>query len=100
MEIGSSQDIQDSEGGNAMSNARAMEATRKLTRPGDLLGGGGPSVSLFGKVYARCYDQFMDRIDRSSAAEHRRRLVEEVEGKVLEIGAGTGKNPRGVRSTR
>jgi ubiquinone/menaquinone biosynthesis C-methylase UbiE len=49
-------------------------------------------VSLFGKVYARCYDFFMDRIDQAGAAEHRRRLVEEAEGEVLEIGAGTGKN--------
>jgi ubiquinone/menaquinone biosynthesis C-methylase UbiE len=49
-------------------------------------------VSLFGKVYARCYDQFMDRIDGVGAAEHRRRLVEGAKGEVLEIGAGTGKN--------
>jgi SAM-dependent methyltransferase len=75
-----------------MSNARATEATTKLTKPEGRLGDGGPSVSLFGKVYARCYDQFMDRIDRTGAAEHRRRLVEEAGGEVLEIGAGTGKN--------
>jgi ubiquinone/menaquinone biosynthesis C-methylase UbiE len=49
-------------------------------------------VSLFGRVYARCYDIFMDRIDRAGAAEHRRRLVEGAGGEVLEIGAGTGKN--------
>ncbi len=49
-------------------------------------------MSLFGRVYARCYDFFMDRIDRAGAAEHRRRLVEEAGGEVLEIGAGTGKN--------
>jgi ubiquinone/menaquinone biosynthesis C-methylase UbiE len=49
-------------------------------------------VSLFGRVYARCYDRFMDRIDLAGAAEHRRRLVEEAGGEVLEIGAGTGKN--------
>jgi SAM-dependent methyltransferase len=92
MEIGSPHDVQDPEGGHAMSNARATEAWRKYAKPGGLLGDGGPSMSLFGKVYARCYDQFMDRIDRSGAAEHRRRLVEEAGGKVLEIGAGTGKN--------
>jgi alkylmercury lyase len=34
MAIGFSQDIQDPEGGFAMGNARAKEATRKLTRPG------------------------------------------------------------------
>ncbi len=49
-------------------------------------------MSLLGRVYARCYDRFMDRIDRDGAAEHRRRLVEEAGGVVLEIGAGTGKN--------
>jgi ubiquinone/menaquinone biosynthesis C-methylase UbiE len=75
-----------------VSNARATKATRKLTKPGGLLGDGGPPVSLFGKVYARCYDFFMDRIDRDGAAEHRQRLVEEAGGEVLEIGAGTGKN--------
>jgi ubiquinone/menaquinone biosynthesis C-methylase UbiE len=57
-----------------------------------IYGDGGLSVSLFGRVYARCYDLFMDWIDRSGAAEHRRRLVEEAGGEVLEIGAGTGKN--------
>ena len=46
-----------------MSNTRATEAMRKLSKPRSLLGEGGPPVSLFGKVYARCYDQFMDRID-------------------------------------
>ncbi len=49
-------------------------------------------MSLFDKVCACCYDRFMDRIERAGAAEHRRRLVEEVRGEVLEIGAGTGKN--------
>ena len=34
----------------------------------------------------------MASIDRAGAAEHRRRLVEEAGGEVLEIGAGTGKN--------
>jgi len=34
----------------------------------------------------------MDRIDRAGAREHRRRLVGEAGGEVLEIGAGTGKN--------
>jgi ubiquinone/menaquinone biosynthesis C-methylase UbiE len=49
-------------------------------------------MSLFGRIYARCYDFFMDRVDQARAAEHRRRLVEEAEGEILEIGAGTGKN--------
>jgi hypothetical protein len=38
-------------------------------------------MSLFGRVYARCYDRFMGRIDRAGAAEHRRRLVEETGGR-------------------
>ena len=75
-----------------MSNARATEATGKLTKPEGTLGDGGSPASLFDKVYARCYDRFMDRIDGAGAAEHRRRLVEEAAGEVLEIGAGTGKN--------
>lgn len=49
-------------------------------------------MSLFGKVYARGYDWFTDRVDRLGAAEHRARLVEDAKGEVLEIGAGTGKN--------
>jgi ubiquinone/menaquinone biosynthesis C-methylase UbiE len=49
-------------------------------------------MSLFGKIQAHCYDFFMDRMDRAGAEEHRRRLVEEAAGEVLEVGAGTGKN--------
>lgn len=49
-------------------------------------------MSLFGRFQARCYDLFMDRMDVAGGEEHRRRLVEEAGGKVLEIGAGTGKN--------
>ncbi|MGH2556893.1 MAG: class I SAM-dependent methyltransferase [Actinomycetota bacterium] len=49
-------------------------------------------MSVFGRIYARGYDWFTDRADRLGAAEHRRRLVEEAKGEVLEIGAGTGKN--------
>jgi ubiquinone/menaquinone biosynthesis C-methylase UbiE len=55
-------------------------------------------VSLFGRVYARCYDRFIDRIDHAGAAEHRRRLVEEGGGEILEIGAGTGTNLRLYRA--
>lgn len=49
-------------------------------------------MSLIGGVRARGYDLFMDRMDRAGAAEHRRRLVAEARGEVLEVGAGTGKN--------
>jgi SAM-dependent methyltransferase len=89
--ISSPHDVEDL-GDHAMSNARATKATGKLTKPEGTLGDGGPPASLFDKVYAHCYDFFMDRIDQAGAAEHRRRLVEEAGGEVLEIGAGTGKN--------
>ncbi|MEJ7843529.1 MAG: methyltransferase domain-containing protein [Rubrobacter sp.] len=49
-------------------------------------------MSVFGKVRARGYDFFMGRMDRAGAYGHRQRLVAEAAGKVLEIGAGTGKN--------
>lgn len=49
-------------------------------------------MSLFGRFRACCYDFYMDRMDRAGAAEHRRRLVREAAGEVLEIGVGTGKN--------
>ena len=75
-----------------MGNERATEATRKLTKPGGPLGDGGLPVRLFGRIYARCYDFFMDRLARAGAAEHRRRLVAEAGGEILEIGAGAGKN--------
>jgi ubiquinone/menaquinone biosynthesis C-methylase UbiE len=60
----------------------------------------GESVRQGLRVYARYYDRFMDRIDRVGAAEHRRRLVEDVRGEVLEIGAGTGKNLPLYRAAR
>ncbi len=53
---------------------------------------------MFGRVYARFYDRFMDRIDQAGAAEYRRRLVEEAGGEILEIGAGTGTNLRLYRA--
>jgi hypothetical protein len=37
-----------------MSNARATKATGKSTKPEGPLGDGGPPVSVFDKVYARC----------------------------------------------
>jgi len=57
-------------------------------------------MSLFGRFQARCYDFFMDRMDRAGAEEHRRGLVEEAGGEVLEIGAGTGKNFSLYRAAR
>ena len=49
-------------------------------------------MSLFGQFYAAAYDWVMGGADRHGADEHRRRLVEEASGEVLEVGAGTGLN--------
>src|SRR5205823_14089780 len=37
------------------------------------------------------------RLDRKGAGEHRRQLVEDAQGEVLEVGAGTGRNLRYYR---
>ncbi len=49
-------------------------------------------MSLCGRLYSAGYDRFSARIDRRGGREHRRRLVEDAAGVVLEIGAGTGGN--------
>lgn len=49
-------------------------------------------MGLFGQLYAAGYDWAMGGADRRGANEHRRRLVEEASGEVLEVGAGTGLN--------
>lgn len=55
-------------------------------------------LGLFGRAYAWGYDRVMNRMDRRGGAEHRRRLIEEAVGQVLEIGAGTGRNFRWYRN--
>lgn len=47
---------------------------------------------VLGKLRARCYDACMGRMDEAGGEENRRRLVEDAEGEVLEVGAGTGMN--------
>jgi SAM-dependent methyltransferase len=42
--------------------------------------------------FARMYLKAGERIDRRGAADHRRRLLDGVEGRVVEIGAGSGLN--------
>src|SRR5437588_10455509 len=49
-------------------------------------------MSLFSRLYAAGYDRWVARLDRRGGEEHRRRLVQDAEGEVLEIGAGTGLN--------
>ena len=55
-------------------------------------------VSLFARLYAAGYDRFTARLNRRGAEDHRRRLVEDAPGAVLEVGAGTGWNLRHYRS--
>jgi ubiquinone/menaquinone biosynthesis C-methylase UbiE len=48
--------------------------------------------SLVQRLAAAGYDWLFDRVDPLGGADHRRRLVEQATGAVLEIGAGTGRN--------
>jgi SAM-dependent methyltransferase len=49
-------------------------------------------TSLLQRLVAAGYDWLFDRVDPLGGADHRRRLVEQAAGEVLEIGAGTGRN--------
>jgi ubiquinone/menaquinone biosynthesis C-methylase UbiE len=49
-------------------------------------------MSFGGHVFARVYDPLMSRTEAAGLAGHRRALLGEVKGSVLEIGAGTGAN--------
>lgn len=49
-------------------------------------------MSLFGRWFAAGYDWFAQRTDDQGAREHRRALVAQAEGEVLEVGTGTGRN--------
>ena len=55
----------------------------------DSAGRGG---SLVQRLVAAGYDWLFDHVDPCGGADHRRRLVEQATGEVLEIGAGTGRN--------
>jgi len=64
----------------------------------DTAGRGASPVQRLG---AAGYDWLFDRVDPLGGADHRRRLVEQATGEVLEIGAGTGRNlPRYRTATR
>jgi ubiquinone/menaquinone biosynthesis C-methylase UbiE len=52
----------------------------------------GRGASPVQRLYAAGYDWLFDHVDPLGAADHRRRLVEQAAGEVLEIGAGTGRN--------
>lgn len=49
-------------------------------------------MRLIDRLFAASFDVAMHWVDGHGAAEHRRRLVGEARGEVLEIGAGTGRN--------
>jgi SAM-dependent methyltransferase len=58
-------------------------------------------ASLVQRLAATGYDWLFDRVDPLGGADHRRRLVDQAAGAVLEIGAGTGRNlPRYRTATR
>jgi SAM-dependent methyltransferase len=50
------------------------------------------AASLVQRLAAAGYDWLFDRVAPLGGADHRRRLVEQATGAVLEIGAGTGRN--------
>ncbi|MBM9579361.1 class I SAM-dependent methyltransferase [Leptospira sp. 201903070] len=48
--------------------------------------------SFYAKMFARFYDRFMDRIERTVLHRKRKYLIHPLQGKILEIGSGTGIN--------
>ena len=49
-------------------------------------------MSVWGRVFAAMYDPIMARAEKAGLAEHRRTLLAQAHGRVLEIGGGTGAN--------
>jgi ubiquinone/menaquinone biosynthesis C-methylase UbiE len=49
-------------------------------------------MSLSARFFAATYDRMMGRVDDAGLREHRRTLLAGAQGRVLEIGAGTGTN--------
>jgi hypothetical protein len=71
-----------------------MAQAPSLQRPHGAPVAADPSraASLVQRLAAAGYDWLFDRVDPLGGADHRRRLVEQAIGAVLEIGAGTGRN--------
>ena len=49
-------------------------------------------MSVYGRVFAAIYDKQLAAVERAGLAEHRRALLTQARGRVVEIGAGTGLN--------
>jgi ubiquinone/menaquinone biosynthesis C-methylase UbiE len=49
-------------------------------------------MSIWGHVFAAMYDRMLGKTERAGLGEHRRALLAEATGDVLEIGGGTGAN--------
>lgn len=49
-------------------------------------------MSLYGRIFAAMYDPIMKATEEASFGPHRKSLLARVQGRVLEIGGGTGAN--------
>jgi ubiquinone/menaquinone biosynthesis C-methylase UbiE len=49
-------------------------------------------MSLWGRMFAAGYDTFMAGTEKAGLASHRKKLLDRIRGRVLEIGGGTGAN--------
>src|SRR4051812_23266536 len=49
-------------------------------------------MSLWGRIFAAGYDHVMSRTEKACLRGHREALIPQAEGRVLEIGGGTGAN--------
>jgi ubiquinone/menaquinone biosynthesis C-methylase UbiE len=49
-------------------------------------------MSIWGRIFAASYDRFTAKAERDCFADHRRTLLADAGGDVLEIGGGTGAN--------
>ncbi|MBM9501021.1 class I SAM-dependent methyltransferase [Leptospira sp. 201903071] len=48
--------------------------------------------SFYARMFARFYDRFMNRIEKTVLFRKRKHLIQPLQGKILEIGSGTGIN--------